>query len=137
MGARTYPFDALLLLTDAVAVTASCAGQVSGTAKVVDLYGQRTEAWVVINVASMKVSAGDEGYRLTIQGSNSPTFASGVIPLGSIDLGAAGNSAPGSYEFGICTEQGSTVVRYVRMFLTLSGTSPAIIESAFLARQPA
>ena len=74
------------------------------------------------------------------QGSNSPTFASGIENLAVMDLGntavrlgGAGTSLIGGYEVGFTNEQADVIYRYIRLFTVVAGTSPSINYNAFLA----
>lgn len=138
MGARGYNFDKLLQLKDAGAVTASAAAQVGGSAAVLDMGPARFDAMVRINLAAITVSA-DNAYDIVVQGSNSPTFASGIENLVSLNLGntavrdgGAQTSAPGIYELPVTNEQADTVYRYIRIYTKVAGTTPSINFDAFL-----
>ena len=143
MPSRAYTFDALYQLKDTGVVTASAAAQVAGNPKILDLGGGLLEGMIVLNVDTIKVSAGDERYLILAQGSNSPTFANTVETLAAVDLGASGgragggqNSPAGQRFLGIATEVGDTVYRYLRLYHVISGTTPLISYSAFLSNPP-
>ncbi|WP_420104512.1 hypothetical protein [Bosea sp. (in: a-proteobacteria)] len=145
MPSRAYTFDLLYVLKDDGAVTASAAAQVGGSNKILDLGGGLMEATIVLNIAAIDVSSGDERYLILAQGSNSPTFANTVETLAAVDLGAAGGragggglqSSPTGQRFlGIATEVGDTVYRYLRLYHVISGTTPSINYTAFLANPP-
>lgn len=138
MGARGYNFDRLLQLKDAGAVTSSAAAQVGGSAAVLDMGAARFDAVARINVAAITTGA-DNAYDIIVQGSNSPTFASGIENLASLNLGntavrdgGAQTSGPGIYELPVTNEQADTVYRYIRIYTKVAGTSPSINFDAFL-----
>jgi hypothetical protein len=119
------PYDALLQLKDAGAVTADAAAQVGGSNQILDL----------------GVGSGDERYVLTMQGSNSATFASGIVNLGSKQFGdssvtlESADSVVGEYEFAVTNDQNGSLYRYVRMYTDVSGTTPSINYVAWLVPQ--
>lgn len=140
MGSRTYTFDALLQLKDAGAITASAAAQVAAANKILDMGNGRFDGTAVIDVSAIDISSTDERYQIVVQGSNSPTFASGIENLATLDLGAtasrgggAQNSVVGRYEIGVTNEQFDTVFRYLRLFTVVSGTTPSINYTGFLS----
>lgn len=138
MGARGYNFDKLTQLKDAGAVTASAAAQVGGSNQILDMGAARFDAMVRINLTAITVGA-DNAYDIIVQGSNSPTFASGIENLVSLNLGntavrdgGAQTSGTGIYELPVTNEQADTVYRYVRVFTKVGGTTPSINYDAFL-----
>lgn len=142
MGSRNYTFDALLQLKDAGAVTANGGAQVGGQAKILDMGAGRFDGTAVVNVSAITTGA-DNAYDLIIQGSNSPSFASGVENLAQINLGntaardgGAQTSVPGMYEIGVTNEQADVIYRYVRAYVRVAGTTPSINFTAFLSNDP-
>lgn len=140
MGARVYTFDALTLLKDAGAITASAAAQVGGQAKVLDMGAGRFDGTVVVDVMAIDISSADEIYDIIIQGSNSSSFASGIENLAQLNLAATAvrdgggqNSVVGRYEIGVTNEQADTVYRYVRAYTKAAGTTPSINYTAYLS----
>lgn len=143
MGQRTYPFDIQTLLKDAGAITADAAAQVGGQAQILDLGAARTDAIVVVDVTAIDISSADENYRLVLQGSNSPTFASGIQNLAILELGAtaarpggAADSLVGRYELMFTNEQADLTFRYARMYTDVTGTTPSINYTAFMTELP-
>jgi hypothetical protein len=152
---RTYSFDANLILADnAAAYTASGVSQVGGVATTLDLGGNqgtspaelaRIDAVAVIDVTAIKVSAGNETYKLLINASNDPNFGAGnVINVGAIELNAAASddvpnsaaSVTGRYEVMFCTQQAGNIYEFLQLYLVAGGTLPSISISAFVAVLP-
>jgi hypothetical protein len=148
--AHNFPLVSELRLKDAGAVASSAAGTVGGQAAVVDLQQQApgfagnapaasfARFAVVVDWTACEVDSSNELYRLTIEGSDSPTFASGVYTVAERRFGhssVTGNatSTPPSGRLALyadnvaCTSatDGSAVraLRYVRCFLTVTGTA--------------
>ena len=148
--AHNFPLVSELRLKDAGAVASSAAGTVGGQAAVVDLQQQApgfagnapaasfARFAVVVDWTACEVDSSNELYRLTIEGSDSPTFASGVYTVAERRFGhssVTGNatSTPPSGRLALyadnvaCTSatDGSAVraLRYVRCFLNVSGTA--------------
>ncbi|MCA3009075.1 MAG: hypothetical protein INH34_11935 [Phycisphaerales bacterium] len=148
--AHNFPIVTELRLKDAGAVNSSAAGTVGGQAAVVDLQQQApgfagnapaasyARFAVVVDWSACEVDSSNELYRLEIQGSDSPTFASGVYTLaerrfGHSSVAGSATSTPPSGRLALyadnvaCTSatDGSAVraLRYVRCFLTVTGTA--------------
>lgn len=123
-----YTFDANLELKDAGLVAASAAAQVSSADKVVDLGAGRVHAVAVLDVSAVEVDSGNELYTIHIQGSNSASFASGIVDLASMEMGDAAallgdtDSAAARYELPFINDQGGTIYRYVRAYTVVAGT---------------
>lgn len=79
--------DDNLLLKDAGLIAADDICQVGGADAVLDVGAAHFQADLVIDVTACEATT-DEEYIVTLQGSNSATFASGVVPLQSIQFGA-------------------------------------------------
>lgn len=160
MGDRNYSFDANLQLSDnAAAYTAAGFAQVGGADAILDLGGNqgvtplqqaRMDGVCVIDVTTLDATTTDEAYRILILGSNVAAFTAGTIQvLGEIELaggvlsvlgpGAAGvtkTATAGRYEILFSTEQNSTKFEFIKLFNVLSGTTPSISYSAFVAVLP-
>lgn len=128
MGSRTYPFDAELVLKDAGLIAASAAATVGGDAMIFDAGDARLDAMLVINMTAIEIASNTEVYRIILQGSNSPTFASGIQNLAGMEFGAtevraggAGDSEVGQYEMPFCNEQDDTRYRYLRLYTQVGG----------------
>lgn len=132
--------DAALILRDSYAQTATGVSQVGGSARTLDLGSGRVDSRVILDVDAIDASSGDEAYTLTLEGSNSSTFASGIVALAStvlgdssVNLGSA-DDAVGRYEMPFTNEQNGTIYRYVRLNVTIAGTTPSLTARAFVAK---
>ena len=159
MGDRTYSFDANLQLSDGATYTATGFAQVGGVNAIIDLGGNqsvtpvqqaRMDAVCVLDITALDAVTTDEAYRFILLGSNSAAFAAGTIQcLGELELaagvlsvlgsGAAGTqitSTTGRYELLFATEQDDTKYQYIKLYMVLSGTTPSVTLSAFVAVLP-
>nr|DAH75490.1 MAG TPA: major capsid protein [Caudoviricetes sp.] len=132
MGQRTYTQDAELIFKDAGAMTASGGTTVAGSAVIKDIGPGRFEAVMLCDVSAMTLGA-DNHYTVIVQGSNDPTFATGIQNLAVVGLGntavrpgGAITSPIGRYELPFLTDIGGVVYRYVRVFVVVAGTTPSI-----------
>ncbi len=127
-----YPFDAALQLDDgASAVTASRAGTVGGVPFVFDTMAGapglgsppilENIRYGAVAVIAMSLLTGGGSDQVAIQGSNDPTFATGVVNLGSSPV----MSASGSYKVLFENGQGGVLYRYLRAYDTVTGTVSA------------
>jgi hypothetical protein len=137
-----FTYDNLLLLKDAGAVTATGVGQVSASNRILDLgSGSYHRGSVIIDVTAIDIASGDELYRLELQGSTSPSFASGIRALATVILGHSSvvpggtSSTVGAQIVPFATEYQGVLYRYARMAHTLSGTTPSINYTAYLSQQ--
>jgi hypothetical protein len=126
---RSYTYDSTQLLKDAGLVATSAAAQVGGSAKRLEVGQGFFKGVLVIDVTAIETDSSNELYRITVQGSDSPTFASGIENLASIDLGhtsarsgSAGTSTVGRYELPFTNEQNGQSYAYVRVFTAVAGT---------------
>lgn len=152
MGDRTYSFDVNLQLSDnAAAYTASGFLQVGGANKTLDFGGNQTttpkqqariDAVLVVDVTAIDVASGDEEYQLLIEGSNDSAFGAGTVEvLAAYVFGKTAHrigtnimdSIAGRYEIPFCTETPNGKFQNVRGELVISGTTPSISLSAFVA----
>lgn len=130
MPQNSYTYDNLLLLKDAGAVTATGAGTVGGQARVLDLGPANLgDARAIVDVSVMDTADSNETYRVSIQGSNDITFATGVAELGSVLISGTGRS-----EIPFSNVQAGVTYRYAREYHTLAGTTPSINYTAFIAK---
>lgn len=137
MNSKGYTYDDALELKDAGAVTSSAAATVGGSAKVLDLGAGRVDGRTIINMTAFDATTGDERSQVTMQFSDSSTFASGVVNGPSIGFGAfevlggSADPAVGVYELPWSNEVAGTVYRYARIYTFGGGTSPSVTFSAF------
>lgn len=134
---KDFTYDAATLLRASAATTADTAGSV------VTLGAGRLDGRAIFDVTALVTGgAAPESYALTLQFSNSATFASGVVGGAAIRLGTAStlpgesaNSAVGRYEVSFSNEVNGTVYSYVRVYTDVSGTAPSITYSAFIVQR--
>lgn len=137
---NTRIFDSGTQLKDAGLVAADAANQVGGSNKIINVGAGEVYAEAVIDVTAIETATGDEVYRICVQGSTSPTFASGIENLAIIDLGAsaarsggAATSTIGRYKLPVCNEKNGTVYPYIRGYTDVAGTiATGINYSMFL-----
>lgn len=139
---RSYIFDAELELKDAGLVAADAAGTVDSVAKIEDVGLGRFDAICVIDVAAIEIASNDEVYKISVQGSNSSSFASGIVDLAELSLGALEviggdtDSATGRYELPFTNVQNNTYYRYIRLYTDVGGTiATGINFSAFATKR--
>ena len=138
MGSKFYNFDAEFLFKDSYAVTASAAAQVAGANKIIEVGAARLDATMVIDVSAIDISSSDEAYKIIVQGSTSPTFASNIENLAVLDLGksaarlaGAKDSVAGRYELFFTNQQADVTYPYLRVYTVCAGTTPSITYTAF------
>lgn len=155
MGDRTYSFDANLQLSDGSAAnTASGFAQVGGVDAILDLGGNqgvtptqqaRMDGVVVIDVNALDIASGDERYTFKLLGSNDSNFGVGnVAELAGLSIGKGTSGTPatltdgvvGRYELLFCSEQASVKYQYVKLYVSIAGTTPTITFIAFIAVLP-
>lgn len=145
---RVYSFDANLVLSDGgAAATATGYSQVGGATAILDLGGNqstatkqqaRLDAVVVIEVSAIKISSGNETYKLILVGSNDAGLATGNVVLGEIMLGKGtsldilngADSVTGQYELPFCTNQAGSLYEFLGLYQVLGGTTPSITFTA-------
>ena len=123
------PFDALMYFKDAGLVAADGGATVGGQARIIDLGGgARPDARLIVDVTALEVASGAAVYRLRMQFSDSPTFASGIVNGAGIVIGdssvtgASVDDVTTRYEFGFSNEVAGTLYRYSRLHADVSGT---------------
>lgn len=125
---RSYVFDGDLELKDAGLIAADAAWQVSGANRIIDVGPAVFFGVGVIDVSAIEIASNDELYELIIQGSTSPTFASVIVDLAVLPLGALEvlvgdqDSVVGRYELPFFNVQHDTVYQYIRGYTDVSGT---------------
>lgn len=138
-NSQAFTYDNALLLQDAdAALVASAAGEVGGVARVLDLGASRVNGRAIFDVSAIDVAGGDEHYAVRIQGSNSATFASGIVQLAAYEFGDStltGNSADtvvGRFELPFTNEQNGTTYRYARLYILQAGATSSITILAYI-----
>lgn len=139
MAFTTYnpPLDSAIQLKDAGALTATATTQVGGVDASIDLGSSRFQKGsVVIDVSAIDVADGNEVYIIDLQGSNTSNFASvqtvARIQLGDSTVnGSSTDSVIGRRmlywdNVGHVAAGEAVPQRYLRLRLTVGGTSPSI-----------
>jgi hypothetical protein len=137
----THTYDANLLLKDAGLIAADAACQVGGADKILNVGSGRVDGTVVIDISAIETASSDEIYNVLLQGSNSATFASGIVPLGALEFGHATplhgdvTTAVGRYELPFTNQQGGTCYKYIRLYVDVAGSiATGINFTAFVAK---
>ena len=130
------------ILKDAGLVAADAAGTMGGDAVICDLGAGLVEGNMVVDVTAIEIASDTEAYKISLQGSNSATFASGIVDLAILELGANEviggdvDSTIGRYIVPFRTEKNGTVYQYVRVYTDVSGDIVSGINfSAHLAKK--
>lgn len=130
IGANKRPqgtFDAELEFKDAGLVAASAAATVDSVAKIVDVGTGLFRGDLVVDVTAIEVASDTEMYDVIVEGSNSATFADTIVPLATLQLGAAvanirsADDATGRYLLPFRNERNGTAYRYLRVYVDVSG----------------
>lgn len=140
MAGITKTFDYSLYLDDGGSITASAAGEIGGTDKILDLGAGLVEGSVIVDVTELDVDTGNEIVTLGVQISSSATFASDYYQVASLQIGDAAAIAgdtdmtTGRYviPFNNLIKDGTTK-RYMRMYWTIAGTVAGFSATAYLA----
>jgi len=135
--------DALVILSDAASYTASGGMEVGAVAVIKDLGASQAFLDFVVDISNVTAPTNDELYIVSVQGSNSSTFASGIVNLGSFVIG---DPLVSGADIAMTTHVGSrqvvpfanlyqgTVYRYLRGYILMTGTDPAInLTRAFVS----
>ena len=130
------------ILKDAGLVAADAAGQVDSSDVIVDLGAGLVEGHLVVDVTALEIASNDESYKITLQGSSESDFASSIVDLAEITLGAQEviggdqDSTVGRYQVPFRTEKNGTIWPYVRVYCDVSGTiATGINYSAHLGKK--
>lgn len=138
---RRYTFDALTELKDSYAVTSDAAAQVDSANKIWDAGDGRMDAMALFDVTALAIDGDDELYNLLIQGSTSSSFASGIVNLAVLQLGAtevmpggASDSAVGTYELPFTNVFNDTIYPYIRHYVDGTGSTWSITHDCRVGR---
>ena len=136
-----FTYDAASnIRTLAAAITATETGSI-----IIDIGNGLVDGSLVIDYSALDVVAGDECYAFTLEGSPDAGFgtAANIKALAQLTIGGAtalnapngaADAAAARLVIPFRNERVGTTYRYVRLLTTLSGTTPSITFSAFLAR---
>ena len=145
-----HPLDEALAFATAQTLTAS--GYVNQKQTQIDIGPGRWIGNVILDLTTMKVSAGDETYRLMLLGSNDAAFGNGNVELLGIQDFAAASAGrllptvsppsdavptPGRsgsrFIMPATNQRGIYVFRYLQLYLQAGGTAPSISLAAWLS----
>jgi hypothetical protein len=164
---RTYSFDANMLLSDnAAAYAATGYAQAFGADGVIDFGGNqgatvtlpaiadvatqtpqqpRIDAYLIADVTAIKISAGNETYKLMLLLSNDPAFALGNVEQAVGVMVGKGTSRDGinmkdsvigRIELGFTNQVEGNIYQYGKLYLVIAGTAPSISLTAFVSVTP-
>lgn len=143
---NTYPIDTALQLEDGAAAITATEVNSGG---ILDLGAASIMIGAVcLQASSIVVNDDDETYKIELQGSPDADFgtAANNAVLATLHVGAnevtgavpgdtGTDSAAGVYYVPFVNDVAGTVYRYVRLKVTIAGTSPSIQYTAFLTQQ--
>lgn len=143
---RTYPIDTALQLEDGAAAISTTEVNSGG---ILDLGADSVMLGAfVLQVTAIDAGNSDESYHVELQGASTSDFSDATTQkvLASIHLGAheATGAVPGDtgaddttgvYYVPFTNDVAGTTYRYVRLKVTVAGTSPSITYTAFLTQQ--
>lgn len=145
MATTTHPviLDVNTKLKDTGLIAASAAAQVGGSDKILDLGEALVEGFVVVDLTACEVASGDESYRIEVQGSDSATFASGIVNLAILHVGdssvtfeSADTAATGRFLVPVRNEKAGEIYRYMRIYTRVAGTvATGVNYSAFFTKK--
>lgn len=142
---RQFQYDSNLEIKDAGLVAVSAAATVDDSAVIRDLGAGFIEGNLVVDVTAIEIGSDNEIYTIILEGSNSSTFASGIVPLAVLLVGANEvivggsdtDSTIGRYVVPFRNERDGAVYQYVRGYTVVAGTiatGGGINWSGFIAK---
>mgnify|MGYP001617837773 CR=1 FL=1 len=138
---RPAILDTALIMKDDGLIAASAAATVASVATILDVGNGFTKGTVVVEVTAIEVATGDEIYSIEVQGSNSSSFASGIVILSQLRVGdstvsfESADSTVGTYRIPVENEKLGTHYRYMRIYTRVAGTvATGINYNAFLTK---
>jgi hypothetical protein len=146
---QQFQYDEDLIIHDSAAKTASFKGEVGGSAKVIDFgVGEPYHKMrVILDVSAYDATTGDERYTVVAQFSSAADFSTTAptvtyhSTLWEFGAKAALNTAGYANTLAPLTGERNRVIenivdglpyRYMRLYVTISGTSPSITCTARL-----
>jgi len=140
MAGITKTYDHSLLLHDGGAITSSAAGEVGGSARVLDLGAGKVEGDIIVDVTELDVDSNNEIVTIGVQISDTANFGSAFYQVASLAVGDASPLAgdtdmtTGRYviPFNNMIANGVTK-RYLRLYFTVAGTVAGFNCTAYLA----
>lgn len=139
---NTFTKDAALVFTSSDSTTLAQADTTAVDHDIMDLGGDGFfNGRLVIDVTAIEVATGDEAYDISLQMSNSATFASGVVEKVTMRLGAdatshtgSADSTTGRYQIPVDNEYQGAGYRYLRIYTDGYGTlATGLTFTAFLS----
>ncbi len=135
----TYDAETVLHKPTTAAITASAAGVVGASAKVIDLGDavSRMDAKAIVEVADASVGAGEK-HVINIQISDDK-FDDDIYNVATLELGPAASLvgdedvSSGRFELPFCNVHNGIAKRYVRAYATITNASPANSPAASLS----
>lgn len=141
--------DALTLMRDGAAITASAAATVGGSAKVLDLANDNpvdgipeTRFECLVDLTAFDIVGNDERYEIVVQGSPDDDFgtAANIVELAMLSVGASetkitdsdADDAVGRYRLFGVNERNGTTYRYLRVYTVVTGATGSITYTAWL-----
>lgn len=138
--------DSALILKDAnEEMTASGYCTVAGAEKIIDLGTGKIEGKLITHVSSAKHSTGDESYKLALEVCENADFTGNKLVIGNIDIPPVSVNALSSIDktpikitepFTNDPYKTGVSLRYVRLYVAVAGTTPAINFTAHITKQP-
>ncbi len=127
---RQFIFDVDLEIKDAGLVASSAAAQVSSSNQVLDIGDGFVEGNFIVDITAIEIATNDEIYTIILEGSSSSSFASDIVPLAVLLVGANEvivggtdvDSIVGRYSVPFRNERVGTLYRYVRGYTEVVGT---------------
>lgn len=142
MAQRYYPLDALTKFGEDVTLTATGNFQINAADVVLKIGKGRQDMSLVVDVAALDTSSGNELYDLLLQGCAAQNFSGAIENLAQIELGhtsvrtgGARTSPIGRYAIPVSNEILSEF-EFVRLRLVAAGTTPSITCTAWLSERP-
>lgn len=141
MARRIAPLDAETLFIEDLTLAASDVVQKDAADRILTIGKGRADfAWVV-DITAIEIASNDELYTFLLQGSNSSTFASGIVNLAMMQFGAtevllggAGDSVVGRYINGVSNDMLADY-KYVRLNVIIAGAvATGITFSSWLTK---
>ena len=121
-------FDSLLQLKDAGLIDADAACQVASADQILNVGTGLFEGKAIIDVSAIEIADDDEVYKISIQGSSSATFASDIVDLSILELGALEaiggdvDSTTGRYVLPFSNEKNGVYYQYIRGYVDVTCT---------------
>lgn len=146
---KPYVPDRNLMFCEGQVQTVTGNAQFASADQILKIGRGRMDPTLIINISAIKISATNELYDFWLQGSDDPTFATGIANLAHFQIGAAAVLSASAtlsgaqlslagvdrFEIDCNNVQGKTVMYdYVRLRVVIAGTAPTITYDAWLAQ---